>query len=1624
MYPANNQNDYLQDQQTGSGSVSQDIVGDANYPSTYMHFTNEDLSIRMRVSNANGNGAYEFKNFAFVGVDADSNGSVDFFLGAYNPTGNNGRLGIYGSNPAYANTGPSTTGISGKPLLAFKPVKNVNYSIIPTGDGSRFNGDEDYFVSFKFAVADIAKALSGTGINFTSSTPFRFMTGTAAQDNAFNQDLNGMDRSGWSSQKTWNALGVFSNVTSANGSTLYTVNFDSNTGDTEASPAFKTVAAGGNTLGALPATLPTKRGMYFQGWNTKADGTGTSVTAGTPVDANMTAYATWSSKESFTVTFNPNGGTFGTSSAAVTIPTKDGVVGDAMPPVPTQAGSYFVGWSSAQSGTGTWFNASTAVSQNTTVYARWSNNGNKAAKFYNNFTAEGGALITTIYSNGNSNNFNGVMPTITRPGYTLSGWYLSTAPGTVLPPESAITQEGSYYAKWAAATYTVSFVANAGSDPVTGMPAFKSITDGRFGEMPSSEPTREGYQFIEWNRQADGLGEAIYPTSAITANTNVYAIWKAAQTVVFDPNGGDGGTQSIKALSGRLYVLPQPPSREGYTFSGWGTSAGAQTAVDLKDVSGYSTLYAVWSPVYTATFDANGGQLKGGAVSTDILTAYGSVLYLPDDPARTDYVFGGWNTKADGSGTAFKLDTEVTQQPTRVYAKWTPTASAKFTVKFETDGGSAVTDLETNSIETPPTSSKPGYALEGWYKSPERNSADKVSFPYAVTSNQTLYAKWTALNFDVTFDANEGEYADGVTQVPVNETYDQLYVLPNQIPVRSGYTFASWNTQPDGTGVGVTDKTTVVVSVTHSVYAMWTELGKVTINYASNNTNYGTVSRSFESLNPISDNAAGATAIANPGYRFVEWQNAGGTPVSTAETLVPEKTPNGYAAENYTAVFEEVENVKTSLVTLDDNGGQGGSGSVTATYDKAMPAAAAPTRAGYQFRGYYDQKTGGIPYYSADMSSARSWDKNEASAVLYARWSSERAVTGTVIDDGEPAKAVQAAKIQIVRGNEKYGEETLTGPDGKFTIYNIPAGTYNLIMTIGDKTEIIAIRVSANEPVTELGKIIFPLGNASSLLKLKTPETPPVVINNLHPEAEQYLIDENNQGFVKVEMSVAKVDESTKDADVERGVGKIKAQAQEKSAYIGLYLDITLDKYKRATEQEDWGASQGKLKETKGLIEIVVPIPADLQGKTSSLYRVYRDHGNEPTHTIQETKNEHGEYLKVDPEEQTITLYVKKFSVYALAYLTPAAYSVEHYVMNEGGSYPSSPTKTSTASGLADSVLTVSDLQDSALLDSGVTYGYGAVDGATTTTAAVKGDGKLVIKLYYARQGKAPASIAPVSQAPAAAAPTYYDVTFDGAGGTPASVTQAAAAGSLVSKPADPKREGYRFAGWHRADGREWNFNKDRVYSAVTLSAKWIAEAAAPEPPALDKANHFAYMQGYPDRTFAPDRNMTRAEVIVMFSRLLLEKMNVEQAYPSAFRDVAADRWYANAVGYMEQYGIVTGYTDGTFKPDAPVTRAEFAAIASRFDKLAAGGSVTFTDVPSSYWAGDAIASGAAKGWIKGYTDGTFRPDNLILRSEVVTLVNRMLERSADRSYIDRGNLDERHGMKNGFSLFLKILKE
>ena len=218
------------------------------------------------------------------------------------------------------------------------------------------------------------------------------------------------------------------------------------------------------------------------------------------------------------------------------------------------------------------------------------------------------------------------------------------------------------------------------------------------------------------------------------------------------------------------------------------------------------------------------------------------------------------------------------------------------------------------------------------------------------------------------------------------------------------------------------------------------------------------------------------------------------------------------------------------------------------------------------------------------------------------------------------------------------------------------------------------------------------------------------------------------------------------------------------------------------------------------------------------------------------------------------------------------------------------------------------------------------------------------------------------------------------------------------------------FKGLQSKDGKDFVLVNEANNTAIQFTLKykeektpstpgWTVTPIKPADSKLNLVDHLAYMKGYPDLTFGPDRNMTRAEVTMMFARLLKDRPEANKVYTMPYADVTKADWYAFAVSYMTENKLIMGYPDGTFKPNNPISRAEFAAIASRFDQLKTGLSLPFNDVGAGHWAYDVIASAADKGWVNGYPDGSFKPENKITRAEVVSTTNRMLNRYADLAF-------------------------
>ena len=251
--------------------------------------------------------------------------------------------------------------------------------------------------------------------------------------------------------------------------------------------------------------------------------------------------------------------------------------------------------------------------------------------------------------------------------------------------------------------------------------------------------------------------------------------------------------------------------------------------------------------------------------------------------------------------------------------------------------------------------------------------------------------------------------------------------------------------------------------------------------------------------------------------------------------------------------------------------------------------------------------------------------------------------------------------------------------------------------------------------------------------------------------------------------------------------------------------------------------------------------------------------------------------------------------------------------------------------------------------------------------------------------------------------------------------TVAAVKGTAKGSTAQPK-SGARFDGWYSADGTllstDLKFVPTRadgaVWQGTTYYARFSAQrrpstpstpakpddtkiTLAPIPEMLNGEDHYAYLLGYEDGTVRPNGSISRAEVATVLFRLLKDDVRMQNlTKDNAYSDVSDTAWYSAAVSTLSKMGVISGYPDGTFRPNAPITRAEFAAMIARFDETAKSADTPFTDI-SGHWAENAIGKAYGNGWVEGSSKTVFCPESNLTRAETATLLNRVLHRLPEK---------------------------
>jgi uncharacterized repeat protein (TIGR02543 family) len=674
-----------------------------------------------------------------------------------------------------------------------------------------------------------------------------------------------------------------------------------------------------------------RTGYSFEGWNTTAAGDGTAYAEGatfTMGNADVNLYAQWSLIPTYSVMYFGNGNTGGTApSDGATYRNGDTVSVAAVGSL-VREGYSFEGWNTAASGNGTAYSAGATFSMGDAdvhLYAQWSLIPTYSVTYYGNGST-GGTPPTdsAFYANGESVTI--ASPgSLVRSGYTFAGWNTAAAGnGDAYAAGATLTMGDAnvkLYAQWSLIpTYFVSYHGNgntAGSSPIdsTAYENGESVTVGGSGTL-----VREGYSFAGWNStdSGDGTDYSVGATFTIgSADVHLYAQWDLIPTydVNYFGNGNTGGSAPVDSESyedGESVTVADSGTlvREGYTFAGWNTAAagngtayaaGATLTMGSADI----ILYAQWDliPTYDVTYFGNGNT--GGSAPTDG-TSYENgesvTIAGPGTLVRSGYTFAGWNTLANGAGTAYAAGSTLIMGSADVnlYAQWDliPTYSVTYLGNGSTGGsvpvdGSSYESGEMVTVAAVGTLVRSGYTFTGW-----NTTAGGTGTAYAPGATLTmgsadvnLYAQWELIPvYSVIYHGNGhtgGTVTTNSTQYPAG-TVVTVYG-PNDM-VKEGYSFEGWNTQADGNGTDYPAGSNLTMgSADFHLYAVWEPIPTYQVTYNPYNASSGS--------QPVDTNfyEVGDTVTVLPpgdmsrtGYRFLRWNTSAyglGTDYEVGETF-------------------------------------------------------------------------------------------------------------------------------------------------------------------------------------------------------------------------------------------------------------------------------------------------------------------------------------------------------------------------------------------------------------------------------------------------------------------------------------------------------------------------------------------------------------------------------------------------------------------------------------------------------------------------------------------------------------------------------------------------------------------
>ena len=599
-------------------------------------------------------------------------------------------------------------------------------------------------------------------------------------------------------------------------------------------------------------------------------------------------------------------------------------------PKPAREGYTFSGWNVTPPAT---------VTESANYTAQWTPNDNTIV-----FDAMGGSAVESATVRTGA--------TITAPtepirtGHTFGGWYTDQNCTRAWEFDNTVSGPMTLYAKWTANQYTVTFDAKGGV--LTDAEGSKTVTYGAaYGVLPA--PTRAGYDFAGWFTAEDESGTQVTPETVVsmTAAHTLYARWTeggASYTVnhLWQNIEDDDYTQhESEEKSG---TTSQQTAAEAKSYTGF--TAQSVTQAEIK-ADGSTTIEIKYDRTRHTVTWKNGSDV----LRTDTNVKYGAKpVYSGEPPAKTatghTFVFTGWNTAENGSGTALTSSTTVTEDVT-YYAQFSDSVNT-YQITYENVSGATNGNPASYTYGTSVTLQAPaksGHSFDGWYDNAECTGDAVSEISATETGNKTFYAKWTPIPYTVSWDANGGTLTGSYTSGTVD--YGTAIIEPT--PTREGYTFIGWEPEVPAT---VPDQNSTFT-------AQW-KLNQHTLTW---NANGGTLTGSYTSGTVDYGTAITAPTATRTGYTFDGWNPS-----------VPDTMPD--SDQSFTAQWT----ANTYTVTFNANGGTVTDESATVTYGRTYGTLPTPFRQGYTFTGWFTEADGG-----SKVESGTSVNRTE-DHTLYAHW--------------------------------------------------------------------------------------------------------------------------------------------------------------------------------------------------------------------------------------------------------------------------------------------------------------------------------------------------------------------------------------------------------------------------------------------------------------------------------------------------------------------------------------------------------------------------------------------------------------------------------------------------------------